>query len=183
MASAKQIQIKESLKELKNLLKNASSQLITLRIRALIELKRTETTGISKRALGEAIGTSANSAQKWRSIYARQGIEPLLTHGRIGFKPSVFSNEEHRAIEKKLHQAENALKGYKELQSWIKEEFGKDVKYNTVLKYSMKNFNSSVKVARKSHVLKDAQAVENLKKTSAGIARKSAVKKGNTSKG
>jgi len=58
------------------------------------------------------------------------------------------------------------LRGYVELPQWISEEFGKSVKYNTLLKYCSRNFGSKSKVSRKSHVKKDSVAVEELKKTS-----------------
>ena len=44
--------------------------------------------------------------------------------------------------------------------------FDKAIKYNTLLKYCGRNFGSKSKVARKSHVKKNLQAVEDLKKTS-----------------
>ena len=59
----------------------------------------------------------------------------------------------------------NGLRGYTELLNWIEQEFGKDVKYNTLLKYCIRKFGSKVKVARKSHVKKDDQAAEAFKKT------------------
>jgi transposase len=68
-----------------------------------------------------------------------------------------------------------------ELKRWIEEQFNKEVKYNTLLKYSIKNFGSKVKTARKSHVKKDEQAVESFKKTSVKSAgRPSQAKAGNT---
>jgi transposase len=88
---------------------------------------------------------------------------------------SILQNPEVRAyeykvnnllIEKKLKDPKNGLAGYTELQQWIEKEFNKEVKYNTILKYAMRNFGSSVKVARKSHVKKDELAVESFKKAS-----------------
>ena len=58
------------------------------------------------------------------------------------------------------------LAGYVELQEWIEKEFKKELKYNTILKYAIKNFGSKVKVARKSHVKKDGESVITFKKTS-----------------
>jgi hypothetical protein len=55
---------------------------------------------------------------------------------------------------------------------WIEKEFNKQVKYNTLLKYSIKNFGSKVKVARKSHVKKDEEAVSAFKKTSVKSVKK-----------
>jgi len=85
---------------------------------------------------------------------------------RIGFKPSVISPAEHEKIEAKLNDPCNGLRGYIELQQWISEEFGKSIKYNTLLKYCGRNFGSKSKVSRKSHVKKAPAAVEAVKKTS-----------------
>ncbi|HEY8661409.1 MAG TPA: hypothetical protein VIL78_20410 [Hanamia sp.] len=181
MASPKQLPIKESLAELRRLLKKAAP-LIAPRIRVLIEMKKTEKTGISKRSLAEAVGVNHNSVQTWRTIYSQGGIKALCSHNRKGFKKSVFSKEEHDAIEKKLNDPKNGLRGYTELLDWVEDEFKKEVKYNTLLKYSMKNFGSKVKVARKSHINKDEPSVNTFKKTSVKAARKSAGKKKRTIK-
>jgi len=69
-----------------------------------------------------------------------------------------------------------------ELQNWIETEFKKEVKYNTLLKYSIKNFGSSVKVGRKRHIKKDDEAVIRFKKTSVKNTKKSATKKQQGSK-
>lgn len=176
MALPKQIIIKESLAELRNLLKK-SSPLIAPRVLVLLEMKKAEKTGISKRALAAAVGVNHNSVQSWRTVYSQGGITAICTHNRKGFKKSVFSKEEHDAIEKKLNDPKNGLRGYKELLNWIEEEFKKEVKYNTLLKYSMKNFGSKVKVARKSHIHKDELSVSAFKKTSVKSAKKPAMKK------
>lgn len=171
MALPKQIIVKESLVDLKRLLKT-SRPIIAPRIRMLIELKQNEDQGISKRELALRIGVNHNSIQTWRTTYIKGGIKLLQSHKKIGFKPSVFTREEHTAIEKKLKNPKNGLRGYVELLSWIEQEFKKQVKYNTLLKYSIKNFGSKVKVARKSHIKKDNTAVEAFKKTLVKSAKK-----------
>jgi|CXWL01.1.fsa_nt_gi transposase len=171
MSLPKTIAIKESLSELKSLLKKASL-LIAPRVKAMIEIKNREAIGISKRELATIVGVDPNSIQTWRTLYIKGGIEAILKHNKKGFKPSVFSKEEHLAIEKKLKDPKNGLRGYVELLDWIEKEFNKQVKYNTLLKYSIKNFGSKVKVARKSHVKKDENAVQSFKKTSVKSAKK-----------
>jgi transposase len=171
MASPKQINIKESLVDLKRFLKTASP-LIAARIRMLIELKQNEKQGISKRDAAALVGVNHNSVQTWRTMYINGGLKLLQSHNKKGFKTSVFSKEEHNAIEKKLKDPKNGLRGYVELQAWIEQEFKKQVKYNTLLKYSIKNFGSKVKVARKSHIKKDEMAVDTFKKTSVKSVRK-----------
>jgi len=101
--------------------------------------------------------------------FVKKYIRTSMVHnGRIGKvgKPAIFTAKEHTKIERKLKDPKNGLAGYVELQQWIEQEFNKEVKYNTVLKYAMRNFGSKVKVARKSHVKKDAASVSHFKKTS-----------------
>lgn len=135
------------------------------RIKMLIEMKKEGEKGISKRELMNRIGASSQSIQNWRTTYKKGGLEKLLEHNRKGCKPSVFTEDEHRRLSALLHDPDNDLNGFVELREWVKKEFGKEVKYNTILKYCIKNFGAKVKVARKSHVKKDGEQTETFKKT------------------
>jgi transposase len=165
MAIPKNIAVVQSQEELRRVLKNVSP-FIAPRIKMLIEMKKHQECGISKRLLAEQIGVNHNSIQSWRTMYAQGGLSRLCSHNKKGFRPSVFTKEEHNLIEDKLNDPKNGLRGYTELLEWIERQFSKEIKYNTMLKYCMRNFGSSVKVARKSHVKKDGQAVDAFKKTS-----------------
>ena len=165
MSRAKQLCIKESITDLKRLLVNRSVT-ISSRIRMLILIKSNEGRNFSKRTLSKMLCVSSSSIQIWRKQYETGGLSLLLEDKRIGFKPSLISLEEHEKIEAKLNDPTNGLRGYVELQDWINTEFDKTLKYNTLLKYCGRNFGSKSKVARKSHIKKDLQAVEVLKKTS-----------------
>ncbi len=165
MSSPKQVIVKESISELKALLKK-SRGLISPRVRMLIEIKKNEQIGISKRELAEMIGVNHNSVQTWRGLYIKGGIKLLCSHNKTGFRPSVINKEEHIAINNLLKNPNNGLRGYNELMLYLEKEFNKTIKYNTLLKYCIKNFKSSVKVARKSHVKKNIDAVNTFKKTS-----------------
>ena len=50
-----------------------------------------------------------------------------------------------------------------QLQNWVEQEFEKPILYNTLFKYSQRHFGAKVKVARKSHVKKDEEAVSAFK--------------------
>jgi hypothetical protein len=89
-----------------------------------------------------------------------------------GFKKSVVSKEEHDKIALKLNDPKNGIRGYTELLDWVNKELHKDMKYITLLKYTERHFGSKIKVARKSHVKKDEEAVASFKKTSLKNARK-----------
>ncbi len=172
MALPFQITVKQTIQELRRL-QRTNGELIAKRLLMLIEIKKHEKTGISKRALSRITGINHNSIVKWRKLYNLSGIEPLLKHGRVGgFKKSVISKEEHRKIEMKLNDPKNGIRGYTELLEWVNKELSKDMKYITLVKYTERHFGSKIKVARKSHVKKDQEAVATFKKTSVKNARK-----------
>lgn len=164
MSLASKIPVQESVGSLKKLLKT-SKPLYVPRIRMLLEMKKEEVSGISKRELMERIGVSSQSIQSWRSLYKTGGIDKLLSHNKKGFKPSVFNELEHQALHDLLHNPSNNITGFTELKEWVRKEFNKDVKYNTLLKYCILNFGAKTKVARKSHINKDEEAVASFKKT------------------
>lgn len=171
MAHAKNLIIKETEKEIKKLLKQ-SIPFIGQRLRVLLVLKQNETEGISKREVAKLAGVDPNSVQNWRTLYINFGIEGLMEHKKKGFKPSVFTSTEHHKLEAKLNNPQNGLQGYVELKAWLEKESGKTFNYNTLLYYCIRNFKSSVKVARKSHVKKDEAQVTTFKKTSDGSVKR-----------
>ena len=172
MALPFQITVKQTIPELRKL-QRTHGELIGKRLLMLIEIKKHEKTGISKRELSRITGINHNSIVKWRKIYTLSGIDPLLKHGRVGgFKKSVVSPQEHKKIAMKLNDPKNGIRGYTELLEWVNKELGKDMKYITLVKYTERHFGSKIKVARKSHVKKDEEAIADFKKTSLKNARR-----------
>lgn len=163
--------VKESSQELRKLLKT-TIPFLQPRILLLLAIKRHENNPVSKRALMQETGLCSYSVHKWRSIYAAGGINALLSHNKKGFKPSILNPEQHSSIAAKLHDPENGIRGYKELQQWVLEEFELQISYNTLFKYCTKNFGSKVKVARKYHAKKDDALVSDFKKTSLKSVKK-----------
>lgn len=164
MSKAKIVLVKETLKELSRLRKS-STDTQTKRLLMLIELKKEKGVAISKRDLAKRIGVDPNSITAWKKLYEKSGIQGIMADRRIGFKPSVVTADEHKSIEKKLNDPKNGIRGYVELLDWVKTALSKDMNYITLVKYTERHFGSKIKVARKSHVKKDDQAVETFKKT------------------
>ncbi len=171
MALPKKIYVKESIKEIKKLQKDQPVTIIK-RLNMLLELKKHEETGVSKRDLAKIVGIDPNSVQSWRSLYLKGGITLLIKNNKTGFKPSIIKDKEHRLIEKQLKNPTNGMRGYKELMHWIKTDLNIEVKYTTLFGYVKRHFGAKIKVARKSHVRKNKEAVETFKKTSAKSFRK-----------
>lgn len=97
MAHAKNFVIKETEKDIKILLKK-SIPFIWQRLRVLLILKLNEEKGISRREVAKLAGVDPNNVQKWRELYVNFGIDGLIRHERVGFKPSVFNAIEQHYV-------------------------------------------------------------------------------------
>lgn len=165
MSNALVITVKESQSQLRLILKS-TIPFLQPRIKLLLVLKKYDNTPVSKRELMVQTGLCSYSVHKWRTMYINAGIEGLLKHNKKGFKPSKLTADDHSKLKAKLHDPENGIRGYKELQQWVAKELNNPILYNTLLKYCVKNFGSKVKVARKYHAKKDNELVNTFKKTS-----------------
>ena len=170
MSNALKIIVKETLPELKKMLKGSPAHQ-SPKIRMLIIIKQSEIV-LNKNELALQVGVNHNSIQKWRKNYQLRGIKGLLKDGRIGFKPSLISNEVHEQIRIKLYNPEKAFTSFKDLQHWVDTHFVKGINYNSLRHYVKRHFGAKLKVARKSHVKKDADAVLAFKKTFVSSAKK-----------
>jgi len=164
MSNPKRIIIKESSTILRKELKNIS-MFLRPRLLMLIELKKNEEVGISKRDLAQIVGVNHNSIQTWRKLYETGGLTNLLSHGKIGFKPSVINPEEHEGLKSILSDPANGIHGYTELNQWFNDTYNRTIPYTTLTGYCIRHFATKIKVARKSHVKKDEKATEAFKKT------------------
>lgn len=170
MAKALKIKVRETPSELKKMLKSSPPHQ-TPRIKMLIVISQSEF-DLNKNELASLVGVNPNSIQTWRNKYLLGGLKELLSDGRIGFKPSIISKETHEQIRIKLNNPEGAFTSYKDLQLWVDANFEKGINYNSLRHYVKRNFGAKLKVARKSHVKKDKEAVTIFKKTSVKFAKK-----------
>ncbi len=170
MANPLELKVKESIGDLKKLLKSEPAHFAS-KIRMLLTVKGSNK-ALSKTNLAEQIGVDPNSIQSWRTLYLSGGIGELLKDGRIGFKPSVISKESHQKIEKKLNNPQQGFTSYKELQIWVDQNLEEGINYNTLRHYVKRKFGAKLKVARKSHINKDPKAGEAFKKNSSRIVSK-----------
>lgn len=165
MSAPKTFKIKESEGELKKLMKS-SHPMIAKRLHALLVFKPYQDSGISKRVVADEIGVNHNSIQTWRTLYIEGGIRSLMSHSNIGYKPNLINNEQEQALKKQLNNPGNGMVGFIELLDWFNKTFKTEINYKTFHGFVVRKFNAKIKVARKVHVKKDAEAVEAFKKTS-----------------
>ena len=159
MSAPKTFKIKQSEGELKRIMKN-STPMISKRVHALIVFKRNEATGISKRLVAEEIGVDHNSVQAWRTLYINGGIKMLMSHSNIGYKPNKITDEQELALKEQLNNPLNGMRGFIELLDWFNKNFKTDLNYKTFHGFVVRKYKAKIKVARKSHIKKDVQAIE-----------------------
>jgi transposase len=181
MAVPKNFKIKESEGDLKKLMKN-SPPMIAKRLHSLLVFKRHADSGISKRQVADEIGVNHNSVQAWRNLYIKGGLKLLMSHSNIGYKPSKINKEQEQALKEKLNNPHNGIVGFVELLDWFNETFQTALNYKTFHGFVVRKFEAKIKVARKTHIKKDAQAVEDFKKTFNRSAKQSSLKKPKTTK-
>src|SRR5437588_11259662 len=139
MANAKQLLIRESVTELKKLHKQQPDHLKD-RVRMLLYIKKYGDQ--SKRALASVTQISHTSIQTWRLKYEQGGIEALLEFHRHSNNPSIISPLMHKKIKLRLTNPTEAPNSYEELRSWVSEQIGKEINYQTLNGYVKRNFKA-----------------------------------------
>lgn len=165
MAAPKYFQIKESVSQIKTMIRN-SPPMISKRLQALLVFKQHEHEGISKREVAFEIGVNHNSVQAWRKAYIEGGIPLLISHSKKSNVVSVITKEQELIIKEQLENPNNGFVGFTEFLQWFNENQKTDIKYKTFYAFLVRKFNAKVKVARKSHIKKDPKAVDSFKKIS-----------------
>ena len=146
--------------------------MISKRLQALLVFKEHEQIGISKRDVAFEIGVNHNSVQTWRTSYINGGLSLLISHSKKSNVVSVITKEQELIIKEQLNNPSNGFVGFTEFLQWFNENQNTNIKYKTFHAFLVRKFNAKVKVARKSHIKKDLQAVEHFKKTSVKSAKK-----------
>ncbi len=159
-----EITIKESITTLKSLHKKEKSQKQKLRLLSLILTKEEK---FARRVdLAKFLGVNIDTLNKWTGKYKKLGLKKMLTVNSGGNRRETVPKSIHKEIEAKLNNSTAPLQGYTDAVTWIKQEFGYEIKYHTVRAFMIRNFGSKLKTPRKSHYKKDEVAFEAFKKTS-----------------
>lgn len=88
----------------------------------------------------------------------------MLQDKRGGNRTPLIDAKADKAIAARLSDGGNAPRSFKELQQWVHDNYIPGINYHTLNKHVKRKYGAKLKVARKSHVQKDEQAVEAFKK-------------------
>ena len=162
MARKSKLVIKESVEELRIALKAQTKHRNINRIRVLLQIKNNVFP--RREELGEFIGVTRRTIEKWLSDYTKGGLKNMLSREKLERKSHLIPQEVHQALEERVMNSKG-FSSYVEAREWILEEYNLDLKYNTVREHLIRHFKTKIKSPRKSHVKKDKQAIEVFLKT------------------
>jgi len=162
MALKIQLTISESLEELKRLYHRHPVHLHS-RIKMLYLIKSGVTD--STKGLCNHLLIGSRAIQRWKNDYLLGGIDKLL-HYEKGIHKSngIITPAISAAIKEQLSSPTSAFTSYIDLQQWLQEHHLPTVSYRVVHQHATVKLKASLKVARKSHIKKDLEAVDNFKK-------------------
>lgn len=163
MAKKILLTIKESTTFLKQLFHKHPHH-IHARIQMLYYIQ-SNTTDVTK-ALAEKLMVSVPTIQGWKNAYSLGGLENLLKYERGKNKSNgAITPEINKIILEQLSSPTSAFSSYVDLHQWIKENHLENVSYRVVHRHAHTKLKASLKIARKSHIKKDAAVVDLFKKT------------------
>ena len=163
MGKKVKIEVKEDIEYLKNLRKRENNHRLKTRIQSLILTK--ENKFPRRLDLAVHLGIGIASLDRWTRVYKQSGIDTMLTISNGGVRRNSIPKEVHQGLEKKVYDSNNPFLGYWDAALWVRENYGIEIKYNTLRTYLIRHFKTKLKQPRKSHYKKDEQAIEAFKKT------------------
>lgn len=162
MALKNTLLIKESSAELKSLFRNHPVHLHSrIQMLYLIQSNVTDSTN----DLSQKLLVTTRAIQHWKKAYAQGGIEQLLSYERGRHKTNgIITPAINDLIVEKLSSPSSAFTSYIDLQQWLKENYLPTVSYRVVHHHDHTKLKASLKVACKSHIKKNATAIDDFKK-------------------
>lgn len=163
MGKKADLEIRESLTELRKLLAKQKTLKSEKRLKALLLIKEGKLE--TRQKVADILMVHIRTLERWVNSYVTGGIDSLLENAPRNRTSKIITPAMHEALSKKVHDAHDPFLGYWDAKDWIKREYGVDVKYQRIREYLIQHFGTKPKVPRKSHYKKDAQAEEAFLKT------------------
>lgn len=162
MAGIYKLTIAESEAELKKILIQQKTGIKKERVQLLYLLKTKQATTVTVAA--KIIGRNRVTVQDWMSKYRAGGIEGLLERKTSSGRPKVVPDWAETTLAKQLEQTDG-FNSYQEIQAWMNQNLGLEIKYKTLYKLVHYRLKASPKVARPLSKLQSSAHKEAYKKT------------------
>jgi transposase len=107
----------------------------------------------TRQDVAQLLGLSRNTLGRWLTIYQTGGLAALLDIYVPAGKAPSLAPPVLSSLEQALHQPAG-FGSYKDLQHWLAQTHGVEVKYKTLYALVRKRFGTKLKVPRPSHTQK-----------------------------
>jgi transposase len=154
--------IKETLEELSIMLHKERNAELKMRIHMLVLLKNGECR--NRKEIAYRLAVHRNTIRNWLSIYMSNGLSQLLEIKAVGPArgQKTLDNSVLSSLKERLEDT-SGFGSYIQIQSWIKETYGIEVKYKTLHKIVRYGLKAKLKIPRKSHIKKNESDVKAFK--------------------
>lgn len=163
MAGVTSIDVKESLDDLAERLRQAKLPTDKERLQVLYWLKQENAPSIS--AIAQAIGKHRNTLQTWLSLYRNGGVAAMLEIKKSPGGVRVIPQWAETALAKRLQEPEHGFKSYGQVQQWLVEKLGVEAEYHAVYQMTRYRLKAKLKVARPQNRKQDTEQRAAFKQT------------------
>jgi transposase len=122
MVGITSIEVKESLDDLAQQLRQAKTPSNKERLQVLYWLKQENAPSIS--AIAKAVGKHRNTLQTWLSMYREDGVAAMLEIKKSPGGVRVIPQWAEAALAKRLEDPDHGFQSYGEVQQWLAETLG-----------------------------------------------------------
>lgn len=164
MVGTTSIDVKESLDELSQQLRQAKTATAKERLQVLYWLKQEIAPSIS--AIAKAVGKHRNTVQTWLSNDREGGVEAMLAVKKSPGGVRVIPQWAEAALAKRLQEPDHGFSSYGKVQQWLAQTLGIEAEYHAVYQMTRYRLNAKLKVARPQHCQQDRPQREAFKQTS-----------------
>lgn len=163
MVGITSIEVKESLDDLAEQLRQVKTASDKERLQVLYWLKQENAPSIS--TIANAVGKHRNTLSTWLSMYREGGVAAMLEIKKSPGGVRVIPQWAEDALAKRLEDAHHGFQSYGQVQQWLAATLGVEAEYHAVYQMTRYRLKAKLKVARPQNSKQDSEQRESFKKT------------------
>ena len=163
MVGMTSIDVKESLEDLAEQLRQVETATAKERLQVLYWLKQDNAPSIS--AIAKAVGKHRNTVQTWLSNYREGGVRAMLEVKKSPGGVRVIPQWAETALAKRLQESDG-FQSYGAVQQWLAQTLGVEAEYHAVYQMTRYRLKAKLKVARPQNYKQDSEQRSAFKQTS-----------------
>lgn len=161
MGNKFQVEVNESVEELKHRLRHAVTSSTKERVQMLYWIKQSAIA--TRKELAQKLGRDESTIYRWLKKYRQGGISHLLEVKTPPGKKSQISEREMNRLKERLSEPQG-FKSYGEIQDWLNQELGVVLAYPSVHKIVRYRLKAKLKIPRPRSPLAKPQVQDTFKK-------------------